>query len=432
MRDNYTTLQSEDQPLNDSIQHNHLPAPDPDQFNLSIPFATFGAVPFDLIAQEFDRVGITNANSRLLYISLFGLLDWKKTVRISCHDFMLGITGYLSDKAMQKVLGCKSHNTARDAMKRLLDTELVKKLDKEKGHKCCRYEIALFGPILESLKQTPPETVKVEYLAKNDVFNAKLKHTQKDNPKPKSSPETMDAVTAHNTMDAVTENMDAKFAANQESFKIETPDPTPPLDLVPVLEPTFTAERGEEVRLDQSESKDKPDGADLPQETQEKASQREKHGDLPFNEVLKLVCHWLGESNEFTPDAYRLDLAHQFHTKIHKYVLPAAVRHVPDDPDRTQACIDVMKVWIDKVKSRRKPAKYPNFIDTGPGMTALTEAMQQVLGGIVSFAEMEMDPTLVELYEAKWGENWREKHREAHREANRERYGDVDNLLTTC
>ena len=35
--------------------------------------------------------------------------------------------------------------------------------------------------------------------------------------------------------------------------------------------------------------------------------------------------------------------------------------------------------------------------------------MEQVLGGVATFAEMELDPVLVEMYEAKWGVNWKEK-----------------------
>ena len=188
--------------------------PSPGKRNLSIPFPTFGAVPFELIDQELDRAGITSSASHLLLIRLFGLLDWTKTVRIGCHDFMSGITGYLSDKALQKVLRCGSNNTARDAMKKLVDAELVIKLDKEAGHKCNRYQIALFAPILEFLKENPPETVKVEYLAKNEFFDAMLKHTQKDNPKP-----VLD-------MDADFSGTDAEAAHNQESFKINTPHPT--------------------------------------------------------------------------------------------------------------------------------------------------------------------------------------------------------------
>ena len=61
--------------------------------NLSVPFPTFGAVPFDLIDQELTRVGITGSSPHLLFIRLFGLVDWAKTERIGCHDFMTGITG---------------------------------------------------------------------------------------------------------------------------------------------------------------------------------------------------------------------------------------------------------------------------------------------------------------------------------------------------
>ena len=86
-------------------------------------------------------------------------------------------------------------------MKSLVDAELVIKLDKEAGHKCSRYYIALFAPVIAFLKENPPTTVKVEYLAQNEAFDARFNHTQKDNPKPvldKDAEFDKDAETAHN------------------------------------------------------------------------------------------------------------------------------------------------------------------------------------------------------------------------------------------
>ena len=380
---------------------------DANDTNLSIPFGTFGATPFELIDEDLDTHGIDYVYAHLLYVRLFGLVDWKRTARIGCHDFMLGFTGYLSDDAIVKILRVGSNNTARKAMKMLLDAGLVKRYQNI-GDRCPHYRIMLFESAIAFLKDNPPKTVKVEYLADKDTFD-KIKHTQKNNPKPKQSPSTN---VDESDIDALTETCayeigeDAPDAHNQDLTKINTHIPTPPLDRGPL------GDMEEEDRLDQSE--DNPvheifDKAIEDHEKQEKASQRENHADLPFSEVLEVVNYWLGESNDFIPDAYRLDLAHQFHTKIHKHIMPAAARHVPDDRDRVRACIDVMRLWIDKVKSRKKPAKYPNFIDTGPGMTALTECMEQVLGGIATFAEMELDPVLVDLYKDKWGENWKEK-----------------------
>ena len=83
-------IAKKDQAKNDSqaqINQQNLPSPDLDQFNLSIPFDTWGGVPLELIDQELDRVGITNQSSHLLLIRLFGLLDWNYTVRIGCHDY---------------------------------------------------------------------------------------------------------------------------------------------------------------------------------------------------------------------------------------------------------------------------------------------------------------------------------------------------------
>ncbi len=382
-----------------------------DKKNLSIPFPTFGACPFELVDQGLDEAGIDYVYAHLLYVRLFGVLDWSRTIRIGCHDFMLGFTGYLSDKALVKLLRVGSNNTARKAMKMLLDAGLVKQYQKI-GDKCPHYKIMLFEPVIEFLKENPPETIKVEYLTNKEVFDARFKHTQKDNPKPKQSHHTN---VDQKAIDRLTEtcasdfSTDAPDAHNQDSSKIHTLQPTPPLDLERI------EGEGEEGRLDQSErtSQAEPDARDSPKD--EKASQRQKHTGLPFSDVFQVVTHWLGERNDYTPEVYRRELAHQFGDKINKFVLPAAVRHTPDHLHLS--CVDVMKIWIDTVKSRRKPAYSVNYIDTEPGMNALIDAMRQVLGSIAEVAEMEMDPTLVEMWKEKWGENWREKRREAMRNA---------------
>ena len=156
--------------------------------NLSIPFGTFGAVPYELIDEHLDAHGIDYVYAHLLYLRLFGLVDWKRTVRIGCHDFMLGFTGYLSDAALVKILRVGSKNTARKAMKMLLEAGLIKRYQGI-GDRCPHYRIMLFESAIEFLKENPPKTVKVEYLADKDTFD-KIKHTQKNNPKPTQSPST--------------------------------------------------------------------------------------------------------------------------------------------------------------------------------------------------------------------------------------------------
>ena len=255
-----------------------------DNKNLSIPFSTFGAVPFELIDQDLDEHGIDYVYSHLLYVRLFGLVDWKRTIRIGCHDFMLGYTGYLSDKALVKLLRVGSNNTARKAMKLLLDAGLIKRYQGEHD-RCPHYRIMCFESAVEFLKSNPPKTVKVEYLAKDDQFDTHIKHTKKGNPKPKQSPSTN---VDQSAIDALTETCasenceDAPDADNQEHSKIYPPIPTPPLDLERI-------ERGEEeVRLDQSESEDRSAGIDE-RNAEEKASPKEKHADLSLNDVLQVV-----------------------------------------------------------------------------------------------------------------------------------------------
>ena len=365
------------------------------QFNLSIPFPTFGAVPFELVDQELDNAGIDYIYAAHLYIKLFGVLDWKKTIRIGVHDFMSGHTGYLSDKAIMKLLRCNSNNTARKAMKMLLDAGLITR-HKNLGDRCYFYKICLFDPVVEFLKANPPETVKVEYLKKDDAFDKEFKHTNKGN---KTMPEPA-------SEDASDDDKDASHAHNQESFKNLSPGPHPPSNII-----TRDADkkRGGEGRLNQSEDRGQPSTPSRPSETQKSISET-KNRVLPDADLDQIVDSWLGDSLEFTPDTFRQELAFEFNDAIHEFILPLARRHAPDCPET--ACRDVILNWVAAVKDRHKPARYVSYIRTGPGKQALVDALRSELGSIAAAQAMELDPTIAAMWEERYGANWKEKRRE--------------------
>ena len=355
--------------------------------NLSIPFPTFGAVPFELIDQELDRTGITSSASHLLLIRLFGLLDWTKTVRIGCHDFMSGITGYLSDKCLQKVLRCGSNNTARDAMKKLVDSGLVVKLDKERGHKCPRYQISLFAPVIAFLKENPPETIKIEYLAQDELFNAKFNHTQKDNPKPLD-------------MDAEFSDADAQTAHNQESLEKEE-DPTSLGTRTGIADPMPTTE-GEGGNSENSQKETDPDvpaASPGPGIEEQKNSLRENQDLSLLPKLLAQEFHDLfgpEEPTEKLINVSALDFFRRADDGTHSGILMDLMRdeklqeRFPDSSARGQACVAVVRgafKTILKTCDEWGEIKSPRFLNTPTGQRAISKARTEVCR-----PSLEIDP----------------------------------------
>lgn len=151
-----------------------------DRINLSIPFATFGAIPFEQCQAALETSDLHKPTYHLVLYRLFGFLDWSKTIRIGEHDFMLGWTCVLSEDVLASKLGC-CVKTVRKALHALCDAEILKR---EKVGKCFRYHIALFDNAIAWLKENPPETIRIEYLKSKP---AAVKHTTRQNKSAKSA-----------------------------------------------------------------------------------------------------------------------------------------------------------------------------------------------------------------------------------------------------
>lgn len=178
-----------------SLDTGQIPAADT-RINLSIPFATFGAVPFEECEAALDAAGLHEPIYNLVLYRLFGFLDWRKTIRIGEHDFMLGWTGVFSEDALASKINCCG-KTARKALHKLSDPD-VGILKREKVGKCFRYRIVLFDSAIAWLKANPPDTIRIEYL--------------------KSKPPAV----KHTTRNDNSENI----SVNQDSLKEEAPHPT--------------------------------------------------------------------------------------------------------------------------------------------------------------------------------------------------------------
>ena len=153
--------------------------------NLSIPWATFGAIPFETCEEVLEAAGLKTYPYNLVLYRLFGFLDWNKTVRIGAHDFMNGWTCIFAEDTLAEKLGMCG-KTARKALHSMVEAGL---LQSEKVGKCFRYLISFFMPALQDLRLNPPDTIKVEYLKpkdKSDSGSTEIKHTNTDNHKPRN------------------------------------------------------------------------------------------------------------------------------------------------------------------------------------------------------------------------------------------------------
>ena len=186
------------------------------QKNLSIPFPTFGAVPFEECEAALEAVGLKKPPYNLVLYRLFGFLDWSETIRIGIHDFMTGWTCVFAEAALAKKLGCHE-KTIRKPLHALTEMGV---LEQEKVGKCYRYRIVLFNAVIAELKENPPETVKIAYLKPKEALEdiTEVKHTTRQN-KP-----SMPVNNSHNSVN---------FTDSQESYKNLEPPPRV-LALVPV------------------------------------------------------------------------------------------------------------------------------------------------------------------------------------------------------
>ena len=152
-----------------------------------------------------------------------------------------------------------------------------------------------------------------------------------------------------------------------------------------------------------------------------KTSQKEKNTEHPdpigpdfaFRESFRLADKFAGDEIEFEDDNQRQQRATRFRNLLIKefHSAPAAARY-PDPDLRLQACVQIVHLWIDIVKSRNRPAEYIGFISTEPGMRALTQARKQIFGSADDYQEIELDPTVQAMWREKHGDNWREKRQQ--------------------
>lgn len=213
---------------------------------------------------------------------------------------------------------------------------------------------------------------------------------------------------------------------NQEYYPETSrpPSSTPLAASTSIAPPTPTeGEQEEEESKTQpaypiSERTPEPDPPAPPPVEKPKTSQKEQNvghpdpigADFAFRESFRLADHFAGDEIEFEDDNQRRRRASRFkNLLIKEFHSTSAAARYPDPDLRLQACVQVVHLWIDIVKSRNTPAEYIGFISTEPGMRALTQARKQVFGSTDQYQEIQLDPTVQAMWRAKYGDNWREK-----------------------
>ena len=151
-----------------------------DSINLSIPFATFGAVPFEECEAALLDADLHKPRYCIVLYRIFGFLDWTQTIRIGEHDFMTAWTCVFSEAALAAKIGA-CVRVIGPVLRELCQAGILRR---EKVGKCFRYHIALFDKAIAFLKANPPETVRIEYLKSKP---AAVKHTSRQNKSAKTS-----------------------------------------------------------------------------------------------------------------------------------------------------------------------------------------------------------------------------------------------------
>ena len=349
-------------------------------FNLSIPFNTFGAIPFEECESVLDAEGLKKSPYNLVLYRLFGFLDWSKTVRIGVHDFMSGWTCVFSEATLAEKLGCDV-KTVRKALHALVNAKILKR---EKCGKCFRYRIVLFDAVLEYLKAHPPETVKVAYLKHKESLEniTEFKHTTRNNKEKMSANNS--AKTRHNSVN-FPDSQDLK----KEELKPRTPTPGPRFRAQAA--PTVpSVGEGEEGNLEISETPNPeppapaiPTGNPEDDRMEEKASPREKDADFFLSSSFSLADKFAGDDLEFTPPDLRRKHAAQFRDQLRKmFRSPALVDRYPDEGVRLARCTEALRIWIEIVQDRDKPAVQRGLSFDGGGHACAYPSQEASDGGV--------------------------------------------------
>lgn len=351
-----------------------------------------------------------NGNIVKLVNVLVSLIDRRQTVTIGGVKHKRGATSHVSQDKLASRVGV-SRQMISQYVKQLTDADIIRTESAGTGgHNCLRYVFVAFDEGANRLRTeiqqqqsedakdegSAPKTCKAQSLHLSETDSEKgVNQTEKG---VKSDPKTCKAQSLHHP-----------------ELTREIPDTSSHTSLAAraSIASTVPTEVGGEGRTDVDLSDPEPtDTETVPKE--EKTSLKGKDVAFFTSPSFLLADKFAGDELEHTPDELRKRRAHRFRDHLIKmFHAPRLAEECPDEAERLEKCVQVLAIWIEIVQARDTPAESVGFMNTEPGMRALTQARKQVFAAYADYQEVQIDPTLKALYEQRYGENWREKRAEA-------------------
>ena len=380
-----------------------------DTRNIMLPFILFNATPDNLHEIMAEKGCHTMRNYAVMH-AIISFVKLEVTEHVHGFDFPIGKTIPISYNGIALRAGCDRRTAIRAVAELTTAGMLIKQVSPVAGmhHESNSYQIAFYTEAIDKIKKDHgliQRKRKFLALASTEDAEEARANDAETLPDATESPSNSEP----NATESL--NLDLK---KEENTRAPTPGPrarTRKADFVP---------EGEGEKLKISEKQEEPSASNaapaVPTGTpengrpEEKNSQREKDADFFLSASFSLADKFAGEDLEYTPPDLRRKHAAQFRDHLMKmFRSPALVDRYPDEDVRLARCTEALRIWIEIVQDRDKPAFSVGFLSTEVGMRALIQAKKQAMEGFADYQEVELDPVIVELSRARWGENWKEK-----------------------
>ena len=347
-----------------------------------------------------------NKHNKMIVMDLLSMVSLREKEKI--HDIKVysGWTCVISVHALAE----RNDMSERSVYYAIKELEDKKAIERRKVGKCYKFRVMIYPKALKRLEQNPdhpkhqittsvPNPARVAEIEKEAAFiPAPVAVENPTNPAP---------------------------VADKQELKDLREDPGPhPGPRVQAQEATGVPNKeGEGEKLEISENQEDPPatqpaaalptGVPADDRLEEKNSQKEKDVEFFRSSSFSLADKFAGDDLEYTPPDLHRKHAAQFRDQLMKmFRSPALVDRYPDEGVRLARCTESLRIWIEIVQDRDKPAFSVGFLSTEVGMRALIQAKKQAMEGFADYQEIELDPAIVELSRAKWGANWKEKRKQ--------------------
>ena len=383
--------------------------------NIMLPFMLFNATPDNLHEIMAEKGCHTMRNYAVMH-AIISFVKLEITEHVHGFDFPIGKTIRVSYNGIASRAGCDRRTAIRAVADLTTAGMLIKQVSPVVGmhHESNSYQIAFYTEAIDKIKKDPG------LIQRKRKFQA-LASTEDAEAARANDAETLPDATesSSNSEPNATEslNLDLK---KEENTRAPTPGPRArprKADFVPEVEggeDNFSNSQNPEPEPPEPPpSAALPTGVPADDRLKEKNSRKEKDVDFFHRECFSLADKFAGDDLEYTPPDLHRKHAAQFRDQLMKmFRSPALVNRYPDEGVRLARCTEALRIWIEIVHDRDKPAFSVGFLSTEVGMRALIQAKKQAMEGYADYQEIELDPAIVELSKQKWGENWKEKRKQ--------------------